>query len=80
MDILAAFDTDCSGQLAPEDGFEIFLRNEQEGELVKTVLYNLMGQEVQNTDYLDTGIYVIVQEWNVPNVGPVVTRKKIFRE
>lgn len=80
MDVLAAFDTDCSGQLAPEDGFEIFLRNEQEGELVKTVLYNLMGQEIQNTDHLDTGIYVIVQEWNVPNVGPVVTRKKIFRE
>lgn len=80
MDVLAAFDTDCSGQLAPEDGFEIFLRNEQEGELVKTVLYNLMGQKVQNTDYLDTGIYVIVQEWNVPNIGPVVTRKKIFRE
>jgi hypothetical protein len=80
MDILAAFDTDCSGQLAPEGGFEAFLKEEKEGELVKTTLYNIMGQEVQNTDHLDTGIYIIVQEWNVPSTGTFITKKKIFRE
>lgn len=77
---LANFEANCDGQLAPEEGFELFLKNEQEGNLVYTTLYNLMGQKIQNTNYLDTGIYIIVQEWNVPNVGPVVTRKKIFRE
>ena len=37
-----------------------------------------MGQEVQNKTYLDTGIYVIVKEWDVPEVGVFITKEKIY--
>ena len=81
LDAISYFDTECTtGQLSPEGGFEAFLKKEKEGELVTTTLYNVMGQKVQSTDYLDTGIYILVQEWNVPNAGTFITKKKIFRE
>ena len=56
------------------------MKNEQEGKLVTTTLYNMMGQKVQEGNHLDTGIYIIVKEWNVPEVGVFVTKEKIFRE
>ena len=39
-----------------------------------------MGQEIQDFDYVDTGMYIIVQEWMVPNVGVLKTNTKIFKE
>ena len=81
LDAIANFNTECTtGELAPEGGFDAFLKNEQEGELVTTTLYNIMGQKVQEGNYLDTGIYIIVKEWNVPEVGVFITKEKIFRE
>lgn len=81
LDAIANFNTECTtGELTPEGGFDVFLKNEQEGELVTTTLYNMMGQKVQEGNHLDTGIYIIVKEWNVPEVGVFVTKEKIFRE
>jgi hypothetical protein len=39
-----------------------------------------MGQKVQEGNYLDTGIYIIVKEWNVPGIGVFITKEKIFYE
>lgn len=81
LDAITNFNTECTtGELTPEGGFDVFLKNEQEGELVTTTLYNMMGQKVQEGNHLDTGIYIIVKEWNVPEVGVFVTKEKIFRE
>lgn len=81
LDAIANFNTECTtGELTPEGGFDAFLKNEQEGKLVTTTLYNMMGQKVQEGNHLDTGIYIIVKEWNVPEVGVFVTKEKIFRE
>ena len=81
LEAIANFNTECiTGELAPEGGFDAFLKNEQEGELMKTTLHNIMGQEIQLDDNLNTGIYIIVQEWKIPNVGNFVTKKKIYCE
>jgi hypothetical protein len=81
LDAIANFNTECNtGELAPEGGFDAFLKNEQEGELVTTTLYNIMGQKVQEGNYLDTGIYIIVNEWNVPEVGVFITKEKIYHQ
>ena len=45
-------------------------------EVVTQKLYNLQGQEVQYNDYLDTGIYFIVQEWT----NGFVIKKKIYHQ
>jgi hypothetical protein len=78
--VIANFDSSCDGQLMPEGEFEMFLKKEKDGELLRTTLYNVMGQEVKDFDYIDTGIYIIVQEWMVPDVGVFKTNTKIFKE
>jgi hypothetical protein len=80
LEIIANFDSSCDGQLMPEGEFEMFLKKEKDGELLRTTLYNVMGQEVQDFDYIDTGMYIIVQEWMVPDVGVFKTNTKIFKE
>jgi len=81
LDAISVFGLSCStGQLSPEGEFELFLKEENNGEVVNTTLYNIMGQEVKETDYLSTGIYVIVQEWMIPDVGTIITKKKIIKE
>lgn len=81
LDAISVFGLSCStGQLFPEGEFEMFLKKEKDGELLRTTLYNVMGQEVQDFDYIDTGMYIIVQEWMVPDVGVFKTNTKIFKE
>jgi len=80
LDVIANFDSSCDGQLMPEGEFQLFLKKEKDGELLRTTLYNVMGQEIQDFDYIDTGMYIIVQEWMVPNVGVFKTNTKIFKE
>ena len=64
LDAIANFDTECgTGIITPPEDSLRRLVQEAGGDVVTQKLYNLQGQEVRSTDYLDTGIYILVQEW-----------------
>lgn len=77
LDALANFDTECgTGMTAPpEDSFRRLVQEAGE-DVVSVKLYNLQGQEVKYTTYLDTGIYMLVQEWT----GGFIVKKKIYHQ
>jgi len=77
LDAIANFDTECgTGLISPPiDSFRRLVQEAGE-EVVTQKLYNLQGQEVQYNDYLDTGIYFIVQEWT----NGFVIKKKIYHQ
>ena len=77
LDAIANFDTECgTGLMSPPlDSFRRLVQEAGE-EVVTQKLYNLQGQEVQYNDYLDTGIYFIVQEWT----NGFVISKKIYHQ
>ena len=79
LDAIANFDTECGTGIItpPEDSFRRLVQEAGE-DVVSVKLYNLQGQEVTYppTTYLDTGIYMLVQEWT----GGFIVRKKIYHQ
>ena len=77
LDAIANFDTECGTGITipPEDSFRRLIQETGE-EIVTQKLYNLQGQEVNYTTYLDTGIYMLVQEWT----GGFIIKKKIYHQ
>ena len=79
LDAIANFDTECGTGIItpPEDSFRRLVQEAGE-DVVSVKLYNLQGQEVTYppTTYLDTGIYMLVQEWT----GGFIIKKKIYHQ
>jgi hypothetical protein len=79
LDALANFDIECGTGITtpPEDSFRRLIQEAGE-DVVSVKLYNLQGQEVTYppTTYLDTGIYMLVEEWT----GGFIIRKKIYHQ
>lgn len=77
LDALANFDIECGTGIIspPEDSFRRLIQEDGQ-DIVNIKLYNLQGQEVNYSTYLDTGIYILVQEWT----GGFIVRKKIYHQ